>query len=74
MLQSRYLCAKGRTVDRPSPCASLSDSPGDAQGKQDNYDQASKMLFRMTSSIVKTTVDHPTALNTLSKSLSASLG
>ncbi|KAE8991616.1 hypothetical protein PF004_g16897 [Phytophthora fragariae] len=31
------------------------------------------MLFRMTSNIVKTTVDHPTALNTLSKSLSANL-
>ncbi|KAG6612974.1 uncharacterized protein IUM83_11955 [Phytophthora cinnamomi] len=43
--------------------------------KQD-YLQPTKtanMLFRMTSNIVKTTVDHPTALNTLSKSLSANL-
>jgi hypothetical protein len=32
------------------------------------------MLFRMTSGIVKTSIDHPSALNALSKSLSANLG
>ncbi|OWY90875.1 hypothetical protein PHMEG_00040796, partial [Phytophthora megakarya] len=66
----RLKCISNHPILKRSKSCSLQNSP---QTKQDNKTFVEMALLRMTSTIIKATVDTPTALNALTKALSANL-